>query len=296
MVVGLGCGDDTTMTPVPDCSCDAARLDARIDAQPDAPAIDAPMIDAPEPDAPMPDAAIDAPMIDAPPPDASPDAVGTCSIAAHCAPGESCNTSTHECETACGAGHTNCNGGCCDGSQCLGGLANGACGASGGMCSVCADRTPTCSAGFCSSACGAASDGTCANGFCCANGQCQDGTQQNHCGFSGSCTNCGVSSVGHRCLAPSGGPYTCGCTAAGDCRAANAGVGLPGQACNTTTSSCTNACNGANLTGCNGGCCGNEAGNFVCSVGNANNNCGTGGGLCTDCTLTSQTCILATCQ
>ena len=265
----------------------------------DAPMIDAPMIDGAPPDAEPIDAAIDAPMIDAPPPDAAIDAFGSCSIAANCPTGQSCNLATGFCETACGASHTNCNGGCCDGAQCVGGDANAACGHTGGMCSACADRTPTCSSGACTAVCGNTGDGTCGNGFCCqaSSHLCVDGTQQTTCGFAGMCTNCGSNPNGHRCLTPAGGPYTCGCTAATDCRGVNAGVGLPGQACNTTTNSCTNVCNTTETTACNGGCCGDTGGgNFACFVGNSAADCGSGGGLCSDCQLTSQTCVNNACQ
>ena len=259
--------------------------------------IDAPMPDAEPPDAAI-DAAIDAPMIDAPPPDAAIDAFGSCSIAANCPTGQSCNLTTGFCETACGASHTNCNGGCCDGSQCVTGDANDACGHTGGMCSACANRTPTCTSGACTAVCGNAGNGTCGGGFCCqaSSHQCVDGTQQANCGFSGMCTSCGTNPNGHRCLTPSGGPYTCGCTVATDCRGANSGVGLPGQACDTTTNGCTNTCNTANTTVCNGGCCGDTGGGaFSCFVGTSNVDCGTGGGLCTDCTQTSQTCMNNAC-
>ena len=74
-----------------------------------------------------------------------------CAVAADCPAGASCNTTTHTCEAACGAGHTACNGGCCDGirNYCTPGTADWACGSTGGGCNACGASTPHCNGGAC---------------------------------------------------------------------------------------------------------------------------------------------------
>jgi len=68
-----------------------------------------------------------------------------------------------------------------------------------------------------------------------------------------------------------------GCNVATDCPG--------GEACNTTTHACSNACNGGTTT-CNGGCCNGG----VCAAGNQNGICGGNGGACVACGNGTPTC------
>lgn len=88
-----------------------------------------------------------------------------------------------------GCGPGSCPG-CCDGTQCLGGSDNWACGTGGVPCQDCSAAGGTCSGGSCSAAgCG---PGSC-NG-CCDGNTCLPGTSKAACGVGGAtCKSCGKS-------------------------------------------------------------------------------------------------------
>ena len=65
-----------------------------------------------------------------------------CTASTDCAVGESCNLNTNKCETACGANHSVCNEGCCNGAQCVLGTDTIACGADGSSCTDCRQPNP----------------------------------------------------------------------------------------------------------------------------------------------------------
>ena len=70
----------------------------------------------------------------------------TCSGAGDCPIGMACNTTTGQCESACGdASHSICHGGCCGGGTCQPGTVPSACG-SGRACVVCDATNPSGSA------------------------------------------------------------------------------------------------------------------------------------------------------
>ena len=181
-----------------------------------------------------------------------------------CAAGYACGAD-NVCTKSC-AGGVQCNG-CCDGTSCQHGDANGACGAPKSTCQVCGGMTPTCHQGACSGACGSANDGTCGSGSCCNAGTCADGTMTSTCGASGqACVNCNASTMGRGCV---GG--VCGCNVATDCPLHTACVN---NKCGTTCSS---------VDHCNGGCC--ASGSCVAMCGTAaiccpNGTCSGTGGVC----------------
>ena len=221
-----------------------------------------------------------------------------CSSATDCPANLACDAVTHSCTTACGTPQP-CHGGCCSAASagtCQPGTLAGACGANGGVCAACpADQNghlcvTVAAGGHCgcnavgdcplsSSSCNTttqvcvnACSGTiaCQSGCCTSANVCDLGTTSASCGAIGStCRSCMADVNGHTCL-PSG---KCGCTQRSDCPT--------GQACNTTTSTCTTIC-GTNQA-CNGGCCSASAGG-TCQSGTVAAGCGASG-VCSNCLM-----------
>ena len=159
----------------------------------------------------------------------------TCSGAGDCPIGMACNTTTGQCESACGdANHSICHGGCCSEGTCQPGNVESACG-SGDDCEVCdaANQSGTvcvpsgtgsgyhcgctsqgdCPAGracllagiaLCTTSCNQPNETPC-NGGCCSGdpfsggGTCQPGTEDTACGNTGgTCVDC--TSSGATCM------------------------------------------------------------------------------------------------
>jgi hypothetical protein len=223
-----------------------------------------------------------------------------CNSATDCGAQRACDVAKHMCTNACNANQL-CNGGCCLGAvngmngTCDIGTGNSSCGSTGGACAACANDKPTCIAGACNAKCGGThgnnlADGKCDGGNCCnivnAVGACVAGTANTTCGFSGTCANCTNNSNGSLCETPKTNLWHCGCDSQTNCFAASGNT--PGQSCDLTVHTCTNACGIANVTtACNGGCCGPVNGTNQCRPGNQDAACGSNGGLCNSC---------ATCQ
>jgi len=141
-----------------------------------------------------------------------------CSGAGDCPIGTACNTTTGQCESACGdASHSICYGGCCGDGTCQPGTVASACG-SGGACAVCDATNQSgsacvsghcgctsagdCPAGracllagiyICTTECNRPNDTPCSGGCCSAaqNGTCQPGTADTACGNTGgTCVDC----------------------------------------------------------------------------------------------------------
>jgi hypothetical protein len=211
-----------------------------------------------------------------------------CTVAADCQPQESCNTTTHRCEYACGdASHTACNGGCCDPSSltCALGTDVNACGSSGGSCAPCSTNAnghscvsgqcgcnfsydcpsgTACNGGVCTTAC---SPGNyCAGNGCCDGTRCQPGTAAGACGQGGgACNACsGATPV---CLITG----QCGCVSGADCPL--------GQSCYNGT--CSTQCGGSGA--CNGGCCDTSTVPATCVAGTKAAACGSKGDFCRSC-------------
>ncbi len=153
---------------------------------------------------------------------------------------------------------------------------------------------------------------TCAGGCCDTNGNCQRGDSVALCGSGGgTCVNCvGLPNAGcdpnsRKCVSSG---VTCNasnckgccsgttCLGGGDTTACGAG----GQACQNCQASGLTcqlsrgsfACErppppACNTTNCLGGCCDATG---QCQPGFVDNECGQGGGVCIDCTLTASTC------
>jgi hypothetical protein len=205
-----------------------------------------------------------------------------CAAAVDCPAQTACNTMTKKCENVCGDNnHTACSGGCCQNMACVPGTSNSACGGNGNACVACKDGTPSCVMNACTDACGGNGNGTCANGFCCSNLKCVNGTMDASCGFQGVCANCSANSNGSKCLMINNTTYTCGCNVAADCPKANPQLNQSGSACDTTSKTCTTVCGVLGVTACNGGCC--SGANGQCRPGNADLQCGVSGGYCTNC-------------
>lgn len=189
-----------------------------------------------------------------------------CNSEKDCPVGTACDPEKHVCGAACagpaddgGVTVLPCNGGCCDGTSCVTGNANGACGADGGRCAVCGAGTPTCSNGACTPTCapGGMGGASCGKGFCCGAGNTCVGLANASCGAAGAaCVDCAKSSDGPLCDVNSG---ACGCSKSADCPM--------GQACKGGV--CTTACDGN--AACNGGCCDVPQGQMAgtCAPGNA---------------------------
>ena len=147
-----------------------------------------------------------------------------CTGAVDCPIGTACNTTTGQCDPACGdASHSVCHGGCCGGGTCQPGTVATACG-NGGDCALCDASNQSgsaCVAGHCGctspadcpaasgesagracllagvfvcvSQCNAPNVGSC-NGGCCSaalDGTCQSGTADTACGNGGgTCVDC----------------------------------------------------------------------------------------------------------
>ena len=205
-----------------------------------------------------------------------------CNAASDCAASLACDSVTHLCTKAC-TGNQLCNGGCCAGGQCQPGTTIGFCGSSGGACFTCGNDKPSCVAGACTSACGALGNGPCNGGFCCSNGQCVNGLDSTHCGFSGTCFSCAGNFQGGRCRINGPGEYRCGCESQTDCPAAVPQQGIAGQACDLSVHTCNDYCGDLGITPCNGGCC--TGPNGSCTPGNTNASCGNNGGTCATCNL-----------
>jgi hypothetical protein len=205
-----------------------------------------------------------------------------CRAAADCGALQACDSNAMLCTAACGPNQP-CNGGCCENGLCVDGTANSACGIAGMACTPCGGATPTCEGGGCTARCGAVGNGNCSGGNCCQGGQCVAGTVQSACGASGACLDCTGAPSGTQCIQPMGAPFFCGCTTKSDCRAAQAGMNIPGQACDTGSNTCATSCGGPGISGCNGGCCSGAAGQ--CRGGGQDSACGVSGGFCSDCVL-----------
>ena len=149
--------------------------------------------------------------------------IAGCTGALDCPNVTACNTTTGQCESACGdANHSNCNAGCCSNGTCQPGTDASAC-ATGPTCIVCDATNPSGSACI-SGHCGCTSPGDCppghacllagidicttecnapnvtdCNGGCCSaaiEGTCQPGTADTACGNTGgTCVDC-TSSLG----------------------------------------------------------------------------------------------------
>jgi hypothetical protein len=185
-----------------------------------------------------------------------------------------------------------CNTGCCDGTTCVSGTSNNACGQGGRVCVNCTnDRAaPVCLAGAscgCTTSMDCPAGSACQNGICglscdamhacqggcCSNGTCSPGDQPGACALGR--TMCDSCSGVLACL--SGTPAsTCGCRSAANCPA--------GQACNVATGQCATSCNV--LSPCHGGCC-SAAANGTCVGGTQTGACGDSGGTCKDCSSSS---------
>jgi hypothetical protein len=223
----------------------------------------------------------------------------------HCAQqGQSCQN--QQCtQQRCGPG--NCKG-CCFGDQCIGGVDQTACGNAGQQCSNCAAQQLACvpfgSGGTCEGPppCGPQN---CAGG-CCVNGQCNNGNLDTACGVNGmQCNDClqqGESCQFQKCVPQTCGPGNCsGCCVNGQCvgGAANTACGFGGQQCRDCSPSGSACMNGVcgpppplcNAQTCPGGCC---VGN-VCAVGTQNNDCGSGGQQCQNCSAQNEVCTAQRC-
>jgi len=146
-----------------------------------------------------------------------------CAGALDCPNVTACNTTTGQCESACGdASHSNCNAGCCSNGTCQPGTEASACATGPGpACTVCDAANPLGSAcvnghcgcispgdcpvghscllaaiDICTTECNAPNVGDC-NGGCCSaaiEGTCQPGTADTACGNTGkTCVDCTTS-------------------------------------------------------------------------------------------------------
>jgi hypothetical protein len=214
-----------------------------------------------------------------------------------CGTAEACTDGS--CAPTCDS--TSCPLGCCDGNgACVTATTDGQCGTNGAACGGC-----TGSNHCVSGSCGCASSTDCPTGQACdpgahactnvcatssgtleCNGGCCDvagtklcvaGAGEAACGTGGgACSSCVGASGGTACVSAK-----CGCTVPGDCPG--------GQACDTSTHTCSTSCTGG--LACNGGCCDGT----TCRAGTSDYGaCGTGGGSCSACAA-GQACSGGSC-
>lgn len=106
------------------------------------------------------------------------------------ASGGTCDLTTRTCKGSTGCAPGNCPG-CCDGTSCLSGGTNTACGKGGVACVDCASLSAVCNGatGKCEST-GSCSPASCSSG-CCAGNTCMPGTAPTACGTGGAlCVSC----------------------------------------------------------------------------------------------------------
>jgi hypothetical protein len=238
-----------------------------------------------------------------------------CTTASDCPANQACNTQSHTCGTACSASSP-CNGGCCNGTTCQPGTADGVCGNTGQACVACAGNQngfkcePVTGGGQCGCAAFPAdcpgSASSCSASHLCVNvcsaatpcqagccsiptgmtmGTCMPGTVSQTCGAVGqACVSCSGNAQGTACLSSG----SCGCTQTSDCPG--------GTACDTSLHKCTTTCN--TNQPCNGGCCSTATG--TCVAGGSTAACGSSGGLCNACAASTDcatySCDGTTCQ
>ncbi len=202
-----------------------------------------------------------------------------CNTEQDCPMGNACDPNTRQCTAKCAGpiadgGQTllTCNGGCCDGVNCVAGADNMACGGNGGRCVTCGGGTPTCANGACTPTCapGGMGGAACGMGFCCGPQNTCLAVGTNSCGLAGAaCVDCAKDPSGPVCNANAG---KCGCTKTADCPM--------GRSC--TAGVCTDTCDAMNP--CNGGCCNIPQGQNTgkCSAGNLPDQCATAA-VCTSC-------------
>lgn len=225
-----------------------------------------------------------------------------------CAPGQACRAlaAGGRCEGVTACGPASCDG-CCDAAgRCLTGNDTTACGKQGDTCAACRPEQVcvpegrpnerTCQA---QATCGPSN---CAG--CCVGNQCVIATTPQACGVKGeACKTCGPDQVcgsAGTCVQGSSecNPASCAGCCVGDICA----VGTQNTACGGGGALCQNCASQTPARVCQSGVCqlpscgpatcpnGCCSGN-TCVVGTQDNACGlTGGGVCQDCTATSQVC------
>ena len=221
---------------------------------------------------------------------------GDCCGNGVCDNGETCVTCPGDCGVCCGNGvcdsgedKCNCPGdctggcaGCCAGTACKAGTANGECGKNGAVCSACSAGA-TCQNQACAVKCG---DGVCADAGgetactcpqdcgacmgCCSGAACKEGSSNGECGKNGAvCSACsgGTTCQNQACAVKCGD---------GQCGAGEDKCNCPGD--------------------CTGGCVGCCAG-MACKAGTLDEECGKNGAACAACsavdTCQSQVCAFA---
>ena len=211
---------------------------------------------------------------------------GCCSLTHTCYPGTSAQ--------ACGSSGGLCNNCSAQGKQCylktckVCSCSNKTCGASDGCGGTCltglCPTGQTCSQGIC-----VCTPASCPTGCCSSSKTCYPGTSISACGTGGGlCANC--SAQGKQCYLKTckvcscsnkkcGGPDGCGGTCA-------SGTCPSGQTCSQGTCVCTAA-------SCPTGCCNS---NKTCSAGTSAGACGSGGGLCANCSALGKQCYKAKCK
>lgn len=216
--------------------------------------------------------------------------------------GQSCQNQNgaNQCRPTPTCGPQTCNG-CCRNNSCVSPPTNQACGLLGNACATCG-ANQNCIGGQCQTnpTCGPQN----CNG-CCIGNICAVGSQDTACGTGGGqCTNCAgqgqVCGGNGTCTQPACGPSNCaGCCAGNTCV-----VGFQDSACGQGGAQCTDCAANGQVCGGNRtcttpcgptncqGCCAN---NNQCQPGFLNQQCGSGGAACVNCTqLSSQCDTLAT--
>lgn len=210
--------------------------------------------------------------------------------------GQTC-AADRTCQTPQTCSPANC-AGCCVGNNCVIATTPQACGAGGIACKACGVNE-VCSGGTCvaGAQCNAAN---CPG--CCIGNICATGNQNTACGLGGAeCTNCTGQVPSKVCQGGSCQQQACGPTNCAGCCAGNTCVvGTQDNACGPTNGqqcadctqtnqvcqgrACRDKCGPAN---CAAGCC---SATNTCVPGFANNQCGSGGAACTNCTAQASTC------
>lgn len=193
----------------------------------------------------------------------------------------------------CGPGACN---GCCQGSQCLSGNDNSACGAVGLPCVQC-QQNEVCIQGQCRQYSGKCNPSNCATG-CCDGDSCLPGTTKEACGSGGiPCIACAASQTcdNQSCGC---GPGTCnGCCEAGVCRsgtdpAACGSGGVTCKSCPTGDSCILGVCSSS--SGCSAASCSGCCSGATCKTGDVDTDCGQGGQTCKAC-KTGESCQQGVC-
>lgn len=236
-----------------------------------------------------------------------------------CADGARCQNGNCVCDG------TSCPGGCCSGATCVVGTDPTACGTGGAACQNC--QGGTCMSGVCSACTAASCAGCCSGSTCTLTGSVQacgaggaacvacDPSRADGCSAAGVCT-CGgqpACGAGKSCVL---GVCFCdarscpaGCCAAGTCQTLGVDAcGAPGAACSVCPPQMADSCDGAtgscrcgskpacvagtvcqsgscvcNQASCPSGCCANG----VCMSPPSPMACGTEGGTCIPCDVTT---------